>query len=67
MPSSLPLASVYGEVYDPSYLLFNNQDPWNMHNDTYYIPPRPKKAPVKKETYFSKNNFDENLLDHSAK
>ena len=67
MPFSLPLASVYGEVYDLSNSLFNNQDHWNMYNDTYHLPSRPNKAPMKKETYFSKNHFSENLLDHSAK
>ncbi|KAI4344231.1 hypothetical protein L6164_011481 [Bauhinia variegata] len=61
-PTSLSPSGKLGDVQDSSNSLFSNKDPWNMHHEACFPPPRPNKVPLKKETSSSKNYFAENLL-----
>lgn len=39
----------YGDMPDNSNSLFSNQDPWSLHHDTPFPPPRPSKIQIRKE------------------
>ncbi|XP_062078262.1 uncharacterized protein LOC133782860 isoform X2 [Humulus lupulus] len=60
-PFSLPLSNTTGEdIQDSSNSLFSNQDPWNLHHDTHFPPPRPSKSSSIRESYASNDSFGEN-------
>ncbi|KAK1550898.1 hypothetical protein Q3G72_026599 [Acer saccharum] len=60
--SSLSPSSRVGDVQDSSNSLFNNQDPWNLRQDTHFRPPRPNKIGTKKEAFLPKDPFIENHM-----
>ncbi|CAA2952897.1 serinethreonine- kinase ctr1 [Olea europaea subsp. europaea] len=39
----------YGDMPDNSNSLFSNQDPWSLHHETHFPPPRPSKIQIRKE------------------
>lgn len=57
--------ALHSNVQDMSNSLFSNQDPWNLHHDTQFPPPRPNRVPSKKEL-FSNDTSNENHLSNSG-
>ncbi|KAK8595716.1 hypothetical protein V6N13_000411 [Hibiscus sabdariffa] len=55
-----------GDVLDSSNSLFSNQDPWSLHQDTYFPPPRPNKIQTKREGLGTRDPFGENQTEISA-
>ncbi|XP_024027720.1 uncharacterized protein LOC21391009 isoform X2 [Morus notabilis] len=65
-PSSFSPSSRTADVQDSSNSLFSNQDPWNLHHDSHFPPPRPIKSPSKKDPFATKDPFGENCLGNGA-
>ncbi|GMI97622.1 hypothetical protein like AT3G46920 [Hibiscus trionum] len=49
-----------GDVLDSSNSLFSNQDPWTLHQDTYFPPPRPNRIQTKREGLATGDPFGTN-------
>ncbi|XP_038998922.1 uncharacterized protein LOC120124290 isoform X1 [Hibiscus syriacus] len=49
-----------GDVLDSSNSLFSNQDPWTLHQDTYFPPLTPNKIQTKREGLATGDPFGEN-------
>lgn len=57
--------ALLSNVQDSSNSLFSNQDPWNLHHDTQFPPPRPNRVPSRKELFSPKDPVSENHLGNS--
>ncbi|KAE8726244.1 Kinase superfamily protein with octicosapeptide/Phox/Bem1p domain [Hibiscus syriacus] len=49
-----------GDVLDSSNSLFSNQDPWTLHQGTYFPPPIPNKIQTNREGLATRDPFGEN-------
>ncbi|XP_015893672.2 uncharacterized protein LOC107427772 isoform X1 [Ziziphus jujuba] len=58
--------ALLSNVQDSSNSLFSNQDPWNLHHDTQFPPPRPNRVPSRKELFSPKDPVSENHLGNSG-
>ncbi|KAI3771784.1 hypothetical protein L6452_02952 [Arctium lappa] len=54
------------ETQDGTNSLFSNQDPWMLHHDSHFPPPRPNKFLTKKEAAGAKDAFVDNRLGHNG-
>ncbi|KAK2987100.1 hypothetical protein RJ640_009559 [Escallonia rubra] len=66
IPASLSPCNMIGELQDSSNSLFSNQDPWNMHHDAHFPPPRPNKILTKKDTFGTRDPFGDNHVNTSG-
>ncbi|KAH0651671.1 hypothetical protein KY284_031583 [Solanum tuberosum] len=53
-------------VQENSNSLYSNQDPWNLHHDSHFPPPKPSKLQLKKESAGTKDYSGENCFGNSS-
>lgn len=58
--------ALLSNVRDTSNSLFSNQDPWNLHHDTQFPPPKPNRVPSRKDLFSSNDPSNENYLGNSG-